>query len=196
MSLSSPPSPSSALSRASSHGLLVPLGATVAPAPHIQLKAWLELGDDERAPAHSIAMVEVTGDRFVAVVVDTGARTLRWQIADGLDHIALLYKGMQLGVPARDTRIVSASSIVPHAAPPSLAHSVTTSGHSTTTTHWPPLVVVPSTPTTTPGGEPGLVVHVADRHQQAARTVRVEIGGVQGALTPLPEGHALITIGG
>jgi hypothetical protein len=170
--------------------LLVPLGATVAPAPHIQLKAWLELAPDERAPVHAIAMVEVTGDRFTAVVVDTGARALRWQIADALDHIALLYKGMQVGVPARDTQIVSASAIVPHAAPPSLAHSVTA------TTHWPPLVVMPSTPTTTPGGEPGRVVHVADRHQQAARTVRVEIAGVQGALTPLPEGHALITIGG
>jgi hypothetical protein len=92
-------------------GLLFPLSTAKADGPaYIGLNDWLHLPIDERAPIRSVAMVDLVGDRFSAVVIDTVADLPRWWIDEPRESIALLYEGMlgESGAPSRGTMIVSA----------------------------------------------------------------------------------------
>jgi hypothetical protein len=79
----------------------------------ISLDRWRELPLDERAPVRSAAMVDVVGRYFVALIVDTVHRQLRWQIAAPREQLWVLYDGMLdcHGGRSRGTVIVSAPFI-------------------------------------------------------------------------------------
>ena len=76
----------------------------------ISLERWRALPLEERAPVRSAAMVDVVGEKFVALIVDTVHRQLRWYIAAPREWLWVLYDGMLECVTerARDTVVISA----------------------------------------------------------------------------------------
>jgi hypothetical protein len=78
-----------------SAGVVWPLSIAVLEDPvPISVEAWLELTIDQRAPPRSVAVIDLFGDRVVALVVDTIAGQLRFRICGRADQLVLLYRGM------------------------------------------------------------------------------------------------------
>ncbi|HEX3482362.1 MAG TPA: hypothetical protein VHT91_45410 [Kofleriaceae bacterium] len=168
--------------------------ARLDPAVDIALNDWLELPIDARAPTQSIAMVDVVGYHFTAVVVDTVAGAARWRIHEPRESIAQLYDGMlgPPGAPPRGTLIMSAPPIDSLDVPlqPGVAGAAPASGpdgsHAGGNCIVCPVVVPSPLPRSGPPGEPPdqLLVVLAQLHSQVARAVRVTIGnhGLEAAL--------------
>lgn len=64
------------------------------PFEDVPLKRWLDLPLDERAPRRAVALVELRGDTFEAVVVDTDAGRDRWRILGDSRQLPHLSAGM------------------------------------------------------------------------------------------------------
>lgn len=79
----------------------------------IALERWRALSVEERAPVRSAAMVDIVGRNFVALIVDTVQRQLRWLIVAPREQLWVLYDGMLdcHGGRSRGTVIVSAPFI-------------------------------------------------------------------------------------
>jgi hypothetical protein len=78
----------------------------------ISLDRWRELPLEDRAPVRSAAMVDVVGHNFVALIVDTAHRQLRWRITAPRDQLWVLYDGMLECIDRkRDTVVISAPFI-------------------------------------------------------------------------------------
>lgn len=60
----------------------------------VSLKEWFRLPIDERAPVRSVALVELYGDEFEAVVMDTDGGRERWRIVAPARELAMLSAGM------------------------------------------------------------------------------------------------------
>lgn len=74
----------------------------------IGIQQWHRLPVHERAPVRSVAMVDVIGDRFVALVVDTLHGKELWLIVGHTSRLSLLYDGMLVGSQERGTLVMSA----------------------------------------------------------------------------------------
>jgi hypothetical protein len=79
----------------------------------IGLVRWLELPIDWRAPIRSVAMVELVGERFIALVIDTVAERPRWLVEGDRRHLSSLYEGMLGGSSgqARRALVISAPNL-------------------------------------------------------------------------------------
>jgi hypothetical protein len=79
----------------------------------IALERWRALAVEDRAPVRSAAMVDIVGPNFVALIVDTVHRQLRWLIVAPREQLWVLYDGMldSHGGRSRGTVIVSAPFI-------------------------------------------------------------------------------------
>jgi len=79
----------------------------------ISLDRWRGLPLEERAPVRSAAMVDVVGHNFVALIVDTVHRQLRWRITAPREQLWILYDGMLECITGRDrdTVVISAPFI-------------------------------------------------------------------------------------
>jgi len=78
----------------------------------ISLDRWRGLALEERAPVRSAAMVDVVGHNFVALIVDTVHRQLRWRITAPREQLWVLYDGMLECIDRkRDTVVISAPFI-------------------------------------------------------------------------------------
>lgn len=74
----------------------------------IGITEWHRKPADDRAPSRSVAAVDVTGQRFIALVVDTVRGRALWLITGHTNRLALLYDGMQLHQRERHTLVLSA----------------------------------------------------------------------------------------
>lgn len=79
----------------------------------ISLERWRALPLEERAPVRSAALVDVVGRNFVALIVDTEHRQLRWRITAPREQLWILYDGMleRITDRDRDTVVISAPFI-------------------------------------------------------------------------------------
>jgi hypothetical protein len=79
----------------------------------LEIDRWLALSIDRRAPVRSVALVEVVGERFAALVVDTLAAQPRWLVQGYRSQLSQLYDGM-LGDDGQDrgTLVISAPNLV------------------------------------------------------------------------------------
>jgi len=77
----------------------------------IGLVRWLELPIDWRAPVRSVAMVELIGERFIALVIDTVAERPRWLVEGDRCHLSSLHEGMLGGGHARRALVISAPNL-------------------------------------------------------------------------------------
>lgn len=74
----------------------------------IGIQQWYRLPLHERAPARSVAMVDVVGERFLALVVDTVRGSELWLIVGHISRLGLVYDGMVVGSRERGTLVMSA----------------------------------------------------------------------------------------
>jgi hypothetical protein len=79
----------------------------------IELERWLGLRIDRRAPVRSVVFVEVFGERFLALVIDTLAARPRWLVEGVRSRLSQLYDGV-LGPDgrARGALVISAPDLV------------------------------------------------------------------------------------
>jgi hypothetical protein len=102
----------------------------------ISLERWRRLSLEERAPVRSAAMVDVVGLHFVALIVDTVHRQLRWFITAPREQLWELYDGMLEGIAdrKRDTVVISAPFLGAEARLPDGGHIDCESPHFLTKT--------------------------------------------------------------
>ena len=74
----------------------------------IGIQQWHRLPVGERAPVRSVAMVDVVGDRFLALIVDTARGRELWLIVGHTSRLGLLYEGMLVNAHERATLVMSA----------------------------------------------------------------------------------------
>src|SRR3954471_18411041 len=72
-------------------------------AARIDLDRWLALRIDRRAPVRSVVFVEVVGERFLALVIDTLAARPRWLVTGAGSRLSELHAGV-LGDDGRARR--------------------------------------------------------------------------------------------
>jgi hypothetical protein len=90
-------------------GMLFGLGKSLDYAKQIDLKAWLDLDIDQRAPVRCVVMFDVVEGQLQAVVFNTVADEVRWCILARLEEMGTIYLGMRGDRPvARGTLMVSA----------------------------------------------------------------------------------------
>jgi hypothetical protein len=99
-------------------GLMFRLANSVDRAERIDLRKWLRLDLDERAPVQSVVMFDIVGGQLNAVVFNTVTDQLDWWIVARPEEMAMLYLGVlgeagAPGVAARGTLMVSAPRSCP-----------------------------------------------------------------------------------
>ncbi len=163
----------------------------------IELRRWLDLPIDRRAPVRSVALVEVVGERFLALVVDTVAARPRWLVEGDRTELSRLYEGM-LGEDggARRTLVISAPQLTRSLTPVKIAEEVLAIVIGFDQDDCDPPVIMAAVPSQDPGGgSPGvtvgsdLVVQAqvqSDLASGLSDAMQVQItdahGGTQGAL--------------
>jgi hypothetical protein len=119
----------------------------------IGISEWQAKPVDERAPARSVALVDVIGHRFVALVIDTVHGRELWLITGHTNRLSKLYDGMQIEDRERHTLVISSPLR------DVFVHPVFDAAPSASEDHCESQLVTKEVHTGYPsGGSPGLVV--------------------------------------
>lgn len=121
----------------------------------IEIGLWLTLPIDRRAPVRSVALVEVVGDRFAALVVDTLAARPRWLVQGYRSQLSQLYDGM-LGDAGQDRRtlVISAPNLVSSLTPVWIRRDVFALVIGFDASECDPPIMAAAVPSQDPGGGP------------------------------------------